>query len=99
VRAPRCRLLAAPPAPLQHHKRGLTDAHLLACTHTRVHAQDPKVTADRAYNQFGTNYDNSAEPIYGTQVRGVAAGRRHVGQGVCCRRVSEWGKRKEMRRG
>ena len=30
-------------------------------------AQDPKVTADRSYNQFGTNFDNSPEPIYGTQ--------------------------------
>lgn len=29
--------------------------------------QDPKVTADRAFNQFGTNFENSPEPIYGTQ--------------------------------
>ena len=27
--------------------------------------QDPKVTADRAFNGFGTNFDNSPEPIYG----------------------------------
>lgn len=31
--------------------------------------QNPKVTADRAFNGFGTNFDNSPEPIYGTQVR------------------------------
>lgn len=31
--------------------------------------QNPKVTADRAFNGFGTNYENSPEPIYGTQVR------------------------------
>lgn len=30
--------------------------------------QDPKVTADRAYNGFGTNFENSPEPIYGAQV-------------------------------
>jgi hypothetical protein len=30
--------------------------------------QNPKVTADRAFNGFGTNYTNSPEPIYGTQV-------------------------------
>lgn len=29
--------------------------------------QDPKVTADRAFNGYGTNYTNSPEPIYGTQ--------------------------------
>ena len=29
--------------------------------------QNPKVTRDRAFNGFGTNFDNSAEPIYGTQ--------------------------------
>jgi hypothetical protein len=29
--------------------------------------QSPKVTADRAFNGYGTNYENSAEPIYGTQ--------------------------------
>lgn len=29
--------------------------------------QDPKVTADRAFNGFGTNFENSPEPIYGTQ--------------------------------
>ena len=29
--------------------------------------QDPKVTADRAFNGFGTNFENSGEPIYGTQ--------------------------------
>jgi sulfite reductase (ferredoxin) len=27
--------------------------------------EDPKVTADRAFNGFGTNFDNSPEPIYG----------------------------------
>jgi hypothetical protein len=30
-------------------------------------AQDPKVTADRAFNGFGTNFENSPEPIYGAQ--------------------------------
>lgn len=30
-------------------------------------AQNPKVTEDRAFNGFGTNYTGSAEPIYGTQ--------------------------------
>jgi hypothetical protein len=30
-------------------------------------AQDPKVTEDRAFNGFGTNFENSSEPIYGTQ--------------------------------
>ena len=29
--------------------------------------QNPKVTADRAFNGFGTNFEESAEPIYGTQ--------------------------------
>ncbi len=29
--------------------------------------QDPKVTADRAFNGYGTNFENSPEPIYGTQ--------------------------------
>jgi hypothetical protein len=28
-------------------------------------AQNPKVTADRAFNGFGTNYEGSPEPIYG----------------------------------
>lgn len=27
--------------------------------------QDPKVTADRAFNGFGTNFEGSPEPIYG----------------------------------
>lgn len=27
--------------------------------------QNPKVTADRAFNGFGTNYEGSPEPIYG----------------------------------
>ena len=30
-------------------------------------AQDPKVSEDRKFNGFGTNYDNCPEPIYGTQ--------------------------------
>lgn len=25
------------------------------------------MTADRAFNKFGTNFENSAEPIYGSQ--------------------------------
>jgi sulfite reductase (ferredoxin) len=29
--------------------------------------QNPKVTEARAFNGFGTNFDNSPEPIYGTQ--------------------------------
>lgn len=29
--------------------------------------QNPKVTADRAFNGFGTNFNNSPEPIYGAQ--------------------------------
>ena len=29
------------------------------------HAQNPKVTADRAHNAFGTNFEGSPEPIYG----------------------------------
>lgn len=29
--------------------------------------EDPKVTADRMYNGFGTNFENCPEPIYGTQ--------------------------------
>nr|QPT54870.1 ferredoxin-sulfite reductase [Scenedesmus acutus] len=32
-----------------------------------VYKEDPKVTADRAFNGYGTNYTNSPEPIYGTQ--------------------------------
>jgi hypothetical protein len=32
-----------------------------------VYKEDPKVTADRAFNGFGTNYENSPEPLYGTQ--------------------------------
>ena len=27
--------------------------------------QNPKVTADRAYNAHGTNFEGSPEPIYG----------------------------------
>jgi len=27
--------------------------------------QNPKVTADRAFNGYGTNFENSPEPIYG----------------------------------
>ena len=33
----------------------------------RAALQNPKVTEDRAFNGFGTNFANSAEPIYGTQ--------------------------------
>lgn len=33
----------------------------------RYLVQNPKVTEDRKFNGFGTNYTNSAEPIYGTQ--------------------------------
>lgn len=29
--------------------------------------QNPKVTEDRAFNGFGTNFEGSPEPIYGTQ--------------------------------
>jgi sulfite reductase (ferredoxin) len=29
-------------------------------------AQNPKVTADRAFNGFGTNFEGSPEPIYGS---------------------------------
>lgn len=29
--------------------------------------QDPKVTVDRAFNGFGTNFADSPEPIYGAQ--------------------------------
>jgi len=29
--------------------------------------EDPKVTEDRAFNGFGTNFENSAEPLYGAQ--------------------------------
>ncbi|KAG2498567.1 hypothetical protein HYH03_003318 [Edaphochlamys debaryana] len=32
-----------------------------------VYKEDPKVTADRAFNGFGTNFENSPEPIYGAQ--------------------------------
>ncbi|PNW79763.1 hypothetical protein CHLRE_08g365692v5 [Chlamydomonas reinhardtii] len=32
-----------------------------------AYKEDPKVTADRAYNGFGTNFENSPEPIYGAQ--------------------------------
>jgi sulfite reductase (ferredoxin) len=32
-----------------------------------LHPQDPKVTEDRAFNGFGTNFENCPEPIYGTQ--------------------------------
>lgn len=32
-----------------------------------MHSQDPKVAADRMYNAFGTNFENSPEPIYGQQ--------------------------------
>ncbi len=31
-------------------------------------SQNPKVTEDRAFNGFGTNFADSPEPIYGTQV-------------------------------
>jgi hypothetical protein len=45
---------------------------LVCCALLRCFAllvlQNPKVTADRAFNGFGTNYTNSPEPIYGTQV-------------------------------
>ncbi|KAG2431977.1 hypothetical protein HYH02_013193 [Chlamydomonas schloesseri] len=32
-----------------------------------AYKEDPKVTADRAFNGFGTNFENSPEPIYGAQ--------------------------------
>ncbi|KXZ50217.1 hypothetical protein GPECTOR_17g854 [Gonium pectorale] len=32
-----------------------------------IYKEDPKVTADRAFNGYGTNFENSPEPIYGTQ--------------------------------
>lgn len=32
-----------------------------------VYKEDPKVSADRAFNGFGTNYADSPEPIYGAQ--------------------------------
>lgn len=32
-----------------------------------VYKEDPKVTEDRAFNGFGTNFENSPEPIYGAQ--------------------------------
>ncbi|KAG2492809.1 hypothetical protein HYH03_008969 [Edaphochlamys debaryana] len=32
-----------------------------------VYTEDPKVTADRAFNAHGTNFENSPEPIYGAQ--------------------------------
>eukprot|EP00798_Chlamydomonas_sp_ICE-L_P017951 gene17951-24355_t len=32
-----------------------------------VYKEEPKVTEDRAFNKFGTNFENSPEPIYGTQ--------------------------------
>lgn len=31
------------------------------------HPQNPKVTEARAFNGFGTNFENSPEPLYGTQ--------------------------------
>ncbi|GMH33187.1 hypothetical protein BSKO_01021 [Bryopsis sp. KO-2023] len=32
-----------------------------------VYNEDPKVTEDRMFNEFGTNFDGCPEPIYGTQ--------------------------------
>eukprot|EP00210_Caulerpa_lentillifera_P000504 g487.t1 len=32
-----------------------------------VYKEDPKVTEDREFNRFGTNFETSPEPIYGTQ--------------------------------
>ncbi|CAD7701538.1 unnamed protein product [Ostreobium quekettii] len=32
-----------------------------------VHKENPKVTEDRAFSKFGTNFEGSAEPIYGSQ--------------------------------
>lgn len=32
-----------------------------------VYKEDPKVTEDRAFNKFGTNFEGSPEPIYGVQ--------------------------------
>lgn len=32
-----------------------------------VVVQNPKVTKDRLFNRYGTNFEGSAEPIYGTQ--------------------------------
>jgi sulfite reductase beta subunit-like hemoprotein len=34
---------------------------------TRFCLQNPKVSADREFNGFGTNFDGSPEPIYGAQ--------------------------------
>jgi sulfite reductase (ferredoxin) len=42
-------------------------AHPPPCTCPRTLPQDEKVTKDRAFNGFGTNYENSPEPIYGAQ--------------------------------
>lgn len=74
------RPLDAPPLPGAHALPAWLPACLpLSRTHARLPlhhhhhhpaaaaAQNPKVTADRAYNGHGTNFDGSAEPIYGTQ--------------------------------
>jgi sulfite reductase beta subunit-like hemoprotein len=44
---------------------GDLSVNAFVCSNTCL--QDPKVTADRDFNGYGTNYTNSPEPIYGTQ--------------------------------
>ena len=61
------------------HKEALTGHPVL---------QNPKVTADRAFNGFGTNFENSPEPVYGNL---FLPRKFKVGltvPGGCCRRAA-----------
>ena len=53
---------------LTEHSSAHTAAmHLGFISHVERNAQDPEVTAARDFNAFGTNFEGSPEPIYGTQ--------------------------------
>mmetsp|Transcript_17171 Transcript_17171/g.47611 ORF Transcript_17171/g.47611 Transcript_17171/m.47611 type:complete len:656 (+) Transcript_17171:2425-4392(+) len=43
------------------------DVWLDGAKYVSVEKENPKVTTDRAFNKFGTNFENSPEPIYGSQ--------------------------------
>lgn len=49
------------------HECSLKNGRLLLQMSPSPVVQNPKVTEARAFNGFGTNFENSAEPIYGTQ--------------------------------
>jgi hypothetical protein len=61
---PVCLLCAAVPPPRDRSSyQGACPSPLRTC----LRLQSPKVTEDRVFNGFGTNFEGSPEPIYGNQ--------------------------------